>query len=68
MSASKSAFVTNPPALDLIVAGQSVTAKAREFSTGSVGFNLNGKVTLADGTRLQITGNAIAIGSKDWPK
>jgi hypothetical protein len=31
-----------------------------------VGYNLNGKVTLADGTRLQVTGNAIVIGSKDW--
>jgi hypothetical protein len=63
---SKTQFVTQAPQITPTISGQSIGATARKFSTGSVGYNLNGKVTLADGTRLQVTGNAIVIGSKDW--
>ena len=63
---SKSQFVTKAPEITPIISGQSIAATPRKFSTGSVGYNLNGKVTLSDGTGLQVTGNAIVIGSKGW--
>jgi|APGre2960657373_1045057.scaffolds.fasta_scaffold26193_2 hypothetical protein len=63
---SKNQFVSQAPVLSPTISGQTIAATARKFSTGSVGYNLNGKVVLADGTRLQVTGNAIVIGSKDW--
>ena len=63
---SKSQFISKAPEIAPLISGQSIAATARKFSTGSVGYNLNGKVTLADGTRLQVTGNAIVIGSKEW--
>jgi hypothetical protein len=63
---SKSQFITKAPEIAPLISGQSIAATAKKFSTGSVGYNLNGKVTLADGTRLQVTGNAIVIGSKEW--
>ncbi len=63
---SKSQFVTSAPEITPLISGQPIAATRKKFSTGSVGYNLNGKVTLADGTRLQVTGNAIVIGSKDW--
>ena len=63
---SKNQFVSQAPSIAPTISGQTIAATARKFSTGSVGYNLNGKVVLADGTRLQVTGNAIVIGSKDW--
>ena len=63
---SKSQFVTSAPEISPLISGQPIAATRKKFSTGSVGYNLNGKVTLADGTRLQVTGNAIVIGSKEW--
>jgi len=63
---SKSQFISKAPEIAPLISGQSIAATVRKFSTGSVGYNLNGKVTLADGTRLQVTGNAIVIGSKEW--
>ena len=64
---SKSEFIKSAPSLSITVGNQPVNATPKQFSTGSVGYNFNGKVTLPDGTRLQVTGNAIAIGSKEWP-
>lgn len=39
-----------------------VSAKAKTFSTGSDGFNLNGKVTIG-GVRYQVSGNMVRVGS-----
>jgi hypothetical protein len=62
----KTEFVTSAPQLPTLIAGQPISANPKQFSTGSVGYNLNGKIELPNGTRLQITGNAVVIGSKDW--
>jgi hypothetical protein len=63
---SKNDFLSTAEDLEVSIAGQSLNASPKEFSTGSVGYHINGKITLADGTRLQVSGNAVAIGSKDW--
>lgn len=41
-----------------------LTGKAREFSTGSKGFTVNGKAEGKDGRRYQVSANVILIGSK----
>lgn len=48
------------------VDGGTVTlnGKAREFSTGSKGFTVNGKAEGSDGRRYQVSANLILIGSK----
>jgi hypothetical protein len=55
-------------ALTLNVAGQELSAEPREFSTGSLGWFLSGKIpyTLADGTtvKVQVGINAVICGSK----
>ena len=67
---SKNEFVRKAGLLDVTVAKTAVAANPKTFSTGSVGWNFNGKVmvTLPDGTevRVQITGNAVVVGSKEW--
>ena len=40
-----------------------VETKAKEFSTGSRGYTINGKITIA-GKRHQVGGNLVEIGSK----
>lgn len=40
-------------------------AKPKDFSTGSVGYNLSGKIEdVAHGDRIQCGGNFVVIGSK----
>jgi hypothetical protein len=55
-------------ALTLNVAGQELSAEPREFSTGSLGWFLSGKIpyTLPDGTtvKVQVGINAVICGSK----
>jgi hypothetical protein len=63
---SKHEFLTSTLTPNVEVAGQSVDAKPMQYSTGSVGYNLNGKITLPNGIRLQVSGNAVVIGSKEW--
>jgi len=67
----KSDFV-NEKALPVVINGTPLLAKPRKFSTGSVGYNVNGKVNvlLSDGTiaKLQVSGNLTVVGSKDWPQ
>ena len=40
-----------------------VETKVKDFSTGSRGYTLNGKVTIA-GKKHQVGGNLVEIGSK----
>ena len=63
---SKEQFVRSAPELTANINAHALVAQPREFSTGSVGYLINGKITLPDGTRLQVSGNAVAIGSKNW--
>ena len=58
--------------ITVVIDGRTMTADPKEFSTGSMGWNINDKadVRLADGTsvRVQIGVNLTVIGSKDLPK
>jgi hypothetical protein len=68
--ATKSSFLESAKQLAVTVHGTTLYAEPKQFSTGSVGYNVTGKVpvTLPDGTvvKLQVSGNLTVIGSKDW--
>ena len=49
--------------LPVTVDGQSLTATFKQFSTGSLGWNISGKV-IVDGAKCQVSGNIVIIGSK----
>lgn len=61
--ASGDRLSTLGPVPTVTVAGENVNAKAKAFSTGSIGFTIYGKVTI-NGKRYQVTGNLVQIGSK----
>lgn len=54
-------------AITVAVEGQNVIGDKKEFSSGSVGWNSNGKVVI-DGLACQVSCNVIIIGSKDSKK
>ncbi len=67
----KSAFKSAAQPVPITIAGQTLTAEPKAFSTGSVGFFLNGKITVTingEPVRLQVSGSLTAIGSKEWPE
>lgn len=50
-----------------VINSNTIVGTLKEFSTGSFGYNLNGKILLDIGGKqvpFQVTGNIIAIGSK----
>lgn len=49
--------------LDILFGETAVKAKAKQFSTGSVGFGYYGKVEI-DGERYQVSCNIVRVGSK----
>ena len=67
---TKRDFTTTARPVHVTIAGQTLQAMPKEFSTGSVGFHLNGKVTvqLPNGeiAKLQVNGNLVIVGSKEW--
>lgn len=69
-TSKKADFLQMNAVLPVDVSGQPIQATVKEFSTGSVGWNITGKVTvrLPNGVlvRCQVTGNVVVIGSKDW--
>ena len=68
---SKSQFQAKAKPVPVTVAGVPLLAEVKEFSTGSLGWYLNGKTTIdVDGTpvSVQIGLNLTIVGSKDLPK
>jgi hypothetical protein len=67
---TKKDFTATARPVNVTIAGQTLQARPKAFATGSVGFRVNGKVTvqLANGepAQLQVNGNLVIIGSKDW--
>jgi hypothetical protein len=62
-------FLTNAKSLPIVIDGQPQAAEPKRFSTNSVGWNVNGKVTLmvnGQPVRCQVSLNITAIGSKEW--
>jgi hypothetical protein len=57
--------------VEVIIDGNKLVGAAREFSTGSLGWNISSKMTLqVDGTAVtvQVGLNLTIVGSKDLPK
>jgi hypothetical protein len=65
---SRTNFVEKAEPLKVVINGQEMTADVKEFSTGSFGWNINGKTNITvDGKSLsvQIGMNMTVVGSKD---
>jgi hypothetical protein len=57
--------------VEVVIAGTPMLADAREFSTGSLGWYLNGKTVVdVNGTKVtvQVGLNLTIVGSKELPK
>ncbi len=67
---TKNEFMETVKPVVITINGVNVPCEVREFSTGSVGFVMAGKVaiTLPDGSKgeLVCNGNLVMIGSKKW--
>lgn len=54
-------------AVAVTIDGQGVSGTKKEFSSGSVGWNANGKVVIS-GLSCQVSCNIVIVGSKDTKK
>ena len=54
-------------AVAVTIDGQGVSGTKKEFSSGSVGWNANGKVVIS-GLSCQVSCNIVIVGSKDSKK
>jgi hypothetical protein len=57
--------------VEIIIDGQKMQGMNREFSTGSLGWNVNNKIILKVGDKdvtVQVGINLTIVGSKDLPK
>ena len=64
-------FTDGAKAVEVIVNGVPLIAEVKEFSTGSLGWYLNGKTTIKVGdvpVSVQIGMNLTIVGSKELPK
>lgn len=64
-------FNNNAQAVEITIGGIPMQAEVREFSTGSLGWYLNGKVSLKVGEKsvpVQIGLNLTIVGSKELAK
>ena len=64
-------FLEKAEAVKVTIGGQEMTADVKAFSTGSFGWNINGKTTITvDGKALpvQIGLNLTVVGSKEAPR
>lgn len=65
---TKAEFKAKAQPLKIEVAGQTMSATPKEFSTGSFGWYLSGKVTIeVDGKpiQVQVGANLAVVGSKE---
>lgn len=63
-------FANEAPAIVVNIGGQTFTLAPREFSTGSMGWNLSDKIRVTIGGKevtVQIGLNLTVVGSKDLP-
>ena len=68
---SRAEFLANAKPVSVNVNGVPLTAEVKEFSTGSLGWYLNGKTTIEiNGTpvAVQIGMNLTIVGSKELPQ
>ena len=65
---TRASFRQDAKPVALVINGQTYAAEVKEFSTGSLGWNLNGKITLKVGDTLvtcQCGVNLTVVGSKE---
>jgi len=68
---SRAQFTGNAKPVEVVIDGNKFAASVKEFSTGSLGWYLNGKSSiLVDGVpvQVQIGLNLTIVGSKELPK
>ena len=64
-------FQDNAKAVEVTINGIPMVAEVKEFSTGSLGWNISNKTTINVGgtpVSVQIGLNLTIVGSKDLPK
>ena len=64
-------FSQDAKPIEVVINGIPMTAEVKEFSTGSLGWYLNGKMSVKVGeaaVTVQIGMNMTILGSKDLPK
>ena len=64
-------FREHAQAVEVVINGVPMMAEVKEFSTGSLGWYLNGKSTIKIGDKpvsVQIGMNLTIVGSKELPK
>ena len=70
-SITRAQFTEHAQPVELTIAGVPMLAEVKEFSTGSLGWYLNGKTTVKIGDKavtVQIGLNMTIVGSKELPK
>ena len=68
---SRSEFLAHAKPVSVIINGKEYQAVPKEFSTGSLGWNINDKVNVENGGKLvtvQVGMNLTVVGSKDLPR
>lgn len=68
---TRAQFTQNAKPVEVIIDGNKFTASVKEFSTGSLGWYLNGKTSIqVNGVpvSVQIGLNLTIVGSKELPK
>ena len=68
---TRAEFVQNAQPVEVVINGVTLVADVKEFSTGSLGWYLNGKTTIRINDKpvsVQIGMNLTVVGSKDLPK
>jgi hypothetical protein len=53
-----------PQSITVVIDGQSVVGDKKDYSSGSVGWNVTGKVVVS-GVKCQVSANIIIVGSKN---
>jgi hypothetical protein len=64
-------FTENAKPVEIVINGVPMNAEVKEFSTGSLGWYLNGKMSIKIGdtpVTVQIGMNMTIVGSKELPK
>ncbi len=67
---SRAQFRAGAKPIDVTIGDQKFVAEVKEFSTGSLGWNINAKITLEVGgvrVPVQVGMNMTIVGSKELP-
>lgn len=68
---TRAEFLKGAAPVEIVINGIPMTAEVKEFSTGSLGWYLNGKANVKVGDKsvsVQIGMNLTIVGSKELPK